>query len=355
MNTLVRGRMGGTEVFADELVSRLHKLHGQNSYVDVLAAKEAPLSSQEQSISLPTIARGTGGWARLKNLIFNSFLGPKLRNFIGPVDIAFYPFSAVTPRLTPNHGAVVTIHDLQHRDLPELFSIGQRIYRHLTYERPAKRARIVTVVSDFSAKSVNEQLGIPFEKIRRIYPGIDHEFFSPSHTKAQESAPRFLYYPARGLPHKNHQALIAAMRIVRESEPTIELVLTGADGDRLGELPQYVRHEGHVPRERVRELYQTAAAVVFPSLYEGFGFPPVEAMASGCPVICSNAGSLPEVCGDAAEIVDPKSPQDIAQGILKVLRNPGTYIARGLENSKRFDWNACALEHDALFTELCES
>lgn len=355
MNTLVRGRMGGTEVFADELVSRLHKVGVHNSYVDVIASTETPLNSATQTISLPTAVAGTGGAARLANLIVNAVRVGNLRKLIGRQDLAFYPFSAVTPRLKPTHGIVVTIHDLQHRDLPELFTLGQRFYRYLTYERPAKSARIVTVVSDFSAESVHSQLGIPFEKIRRIYPGIDHEFFQPKLENSPSSASRFVYYPARGLPHKNHVTLLAAMEIVRASAPDLELVLTGADGDRIGILPDFVRHEGHVSRERVRDLYRTASTVVFPSLYEGFGFPPIEAMASGCPVVVSNAGSLPEVCGDAAEIVIPTDPESIAQGILRVLEDPFPYIKRGIVNAQRFNWDECARSHDELFAELCVS
>lgn len=351
MNTLVRGRMGGTEVYADELVARF-KSSDTLRFVDVLAEGEAPLDSARSSVFLSQARRGTGGLSRFANYLYNIVFAARQGKSIGPVDLAYYPFSAVTPAMKSRRGTVVTIHDLQHRDLPRLFSKSQKIYRNLTYERPARRATKVVVISDFTAQSVMKELGIPVEKLARIYPGIDHEFFTPR--KAIDySRPGFVYYPARGLPHKNHARLFQAFALVREQHPELRLVLSGADQDKLGDLPDFVTHEGHVSRERVRELFRTAHAVTFPSLYEGFGFPPVEAMASGCPVVASNAGSLPEVCGDAAEIVIPTDPESIAQGILRVLTAPSPYIDRGIVNAKRFNWDDCAQSHYELFTELC--
>lgn len=350
MNTLVRGRMGGTEVYADELVARFESSDTLR-FVDVLAEGEAPLDSARPSVFLSQARRGTGGLSRFANYLYNIIFAARQGKTIGPVDLAYYPFSAVTPAVKSRRGTVVTIHDLQHRDLPRLFSTSQKIYRNLTYERPARRATKVVVISDFTAQSVMKELGIPVEQLARIYPGIDHEFFTPR--KAIDySRPGFVYYPARGLPHKNHARLFQAFALVREQHPELRLVLSGADQDKLGDLPDFVTHEGHVSRERVRELFQTAHAVTFPSLYEGFGFPPIEAMASGCPVVTSSAGSLPEVCADAAAVVDPHDAHSIAAGILEVLASPQPYIDAGLINAQRFNWEKTAAEHRQLFLDL---
>ena len=99
-------------------------------------------------------------------------------------------------------------------------------------------------------------------------------------------------------------------------------------------------------------LYRTAAALVFPSLYEGFGQPPLEAMACGCPVVAARAGALPEVCGDAARYVDPVSPESIAEGVADVLDHPGDLVPRGLERAKGFTWEATARGHEAVYREL---
>ena len=109
---------------------------------------------------------------------------------------------------------------------------------------------------------------------------------------------------------------------------------------------------GHVPRPRLVELLQRASALVFPSLYEGFGLPPLEAMACGCPVACSNAGSLPEVCADAACYFDPEDVAQIAKAVRDVLADPDPWRVRGLERAAQFTWERAALAHEDVYREL---
>lgn len=355
MNSLVRGRMGGTEVYADELVPRLGTEADGLFSVDVLTAGQEQHGSNHETVFLPAVSHGTGGVARFVAYCFNSVFSHKLRSLVGNVDIAFYPFSAVTPALKPRVALVTTIHDLQHRDLPHLFSRAQRIYRWLTYEIPARKANAIVVVSDFTRNSVAETLGVSIDKIHLIYPGIDHNFFHPQLKKSEDVSAKYVYYPARGLSHKNHSMLFSAMELVRVKFPELRLVLSGADESLLGQLPAFVRHEGHVSRERVRELMWGAEALVFPSLYEGFGFPPVEAMAAGCPVVASTAGSLPEVCGGAAELVDPNRAESISQGITAVLENRQGYISKGIKNAARFTWESSSSKHAQLFHSLVKT
>ena len=212
------------------------------------------------------------------------------------------------------------------------------------------------VISEFTKQSVHSKLKIPLEKIHLIYPGINHEFFSYTiNSKTSTSSPSFIYYPARALPHKNHARLFEAMEIVRKKYPDLSLVLTGADGSNLGSLPSFVTHKGHITREEVRELYLTASCLVFPSLYEGFGFPPLEAMALGCPVVTSLSGSLKEICKNSAFVIDPLSPEDIARGILEALEEPGKYTQVGIENVAKFNWDIAAREHVELFEMVLEA
>ena len=104
--------------------------------------------------------------------------------------------------------------------------------------------------------------------------------------------------------------------------------------------------------EELADLYRSASALVFPSLYEGFGFPPLEAMASGCPVAVSTGGSLPEVCGDAARYFDPTSVEEMAAAIEDVLAQPENLVERGLARARRFDWEESARGHEAVYREL---
>lgn len=352
LNTYVPGRMGGMGVFAEQLVQHLPAGADGFEFIDVYAQGQSAISWSRPSIHIDAANSGVGALPRLVNFFYNRLFGGHLRKQVGAVDLAYYPLTSVTLGVKPRQGTVMTVHDLQHRELPQNFSWAQRIYRSMTYERAAKRAREVVVISDFTASTVERYLGVPRERIRTIYPGIDHEFFAPVAAGASQSPEEFIYYPARGLPHKNHQVLFAAVAEVRKSRPNLGLVLTGADAHLLGELPEFVTHEGHVSAERVRLLFHTASAVVFPSLYEGFGFPPLEAMASGCPVVCSNVGSLPEVCGDAAELVDPHSVSDVARGIEAVLNAPAGYRERGLRNAQRFTWEKTSAAYVELFSSL---
>jgi glycosyltransferase involved in cell wall biosynthesis len=107
-----------------------------------------------------------------------------------------------------------------------------------------------------------------------------------------------------------------------------------------------------VPREQLASLFRRASALVFPSLYEGFGQPPLEAMASGCPVACSTAGALPEVCGSAARYFDPLSVDEMVEAVLTVLADPDRLVERGLERAAAFTWDACAQAHDRVYREL---
>ena len=125
---------------------------------------------------------------------------------------------------------------------------------------------------------------------------------------------------------------------MRRERPELRLVLTGAGHDRLT-LPDGVESRGHVTLDELVDLYRSAAALVYPSLYEGFGIPCVEAMACGCPVAASDVASIPEVCGDAAVYFDPLDPESIAEGIRAVLDRPPS---GGIERAARFTWDECA-------------
>ena len=137
---------------------------------------------------------------------------------------------------------------------------------------------------------------------------------------------------------------------MRRERPELRLVLTG--GGHAGAVPEGVEARGAVSMEELVGLYRRAAMLVFPSLYEGFGQPPLEAMACGCPVACSDVASLPEVVGDAARLFDPNEPEAIAAAVLDVLAAPEEWSARGLERAKLFSWEATARAHEAVYREL---
>jgi glycosyltransferase involved in cell wall biosynthesis len=138
---------------------------------------------------------------------------------------------------------------------------------------------------------------------------------------------------------------------LRRERPELRLVLTGGGHDGRS-YPDGVEARGLVPGDELVSLYRRAAALVFPSLYEGFAFPPLEAMACGCPVAAADSGSVGEVCGDGARLFDPTRPQEIATAVDDVLRDPAPWAERGLARARTFTWAAAARGHDAAYREL---
>jgi glycosyltransferase involved in cell wall biosynthesis len=177
--------------------------------------------------------------------------------------------------------------------------------------------------------------------------GVDHTLFR---TGDDEREP-FILYPARPWPHKNHARLLEAFTALRETRPRLRLILTGGDLERLDPLPEGVTRLGTVSSERVASLYRRAACLVFPSLYEGFGLPPLEAMACGCPVAAANAAAIPEVCGDAAVLFDPTDVDAIAAGILEADERSQELREKGLARAAEFSWEETARLHEAVYAE----
>jgi glycosyltransferase involved in cell wall biosynthesis len=255
--------------------------------------------------------------------------------------VVHYPFTVPVPRPLRRQAMVQTLHDVQHLDLPHLFSRGERAYRRRFYDEAAKRADVVITMSQFAKRRIVESLGIAPERVVVAHLGVDTAAFVPN-SGVREN---FVLYPARGWEHKNHERLVAAMEILRTRIPGIRLVLTGGALESLGELPHWVDRRGLVSTEELRALYRSASALVFPSLYEGFGLPPLEAMASGCPTAVSNAGSIPEVCGNAAVLFDPLDPDAIADGVEEAIGRHEELSALGAVQVAEFTWKKCGEAH----------
>jgi glycosyltransferase involved in cell wall biosynthesis len=266
-------------------------------------------------------------------------VGAKVAN----LDVVHYALTVPIPRTkTPT---VVTLHDIQHRDLPEFFGPARRSFRRIAYDRAARGATIVVVTSAFVRARAIELLELEPERIHVIPLAVDHTLFRPS---SEEREP-FLLYPARPWPHKNHTRLFEAFAALRETRPRLRLVLTGGDLERLDPLPEGVERWGVVSPAELASLYRRAACLVYPSLYEGFGMPPLEAMASGCPVVASHAGAIPEVCGDAAVLFDPTDAEAIAAAILQVDERREELSERGLAHAAAFTWDETARKHEAVY------
>jgi glycosyltransferase involved in cell wall biosynthesis len=273
---------------------------------------------------------------------------------------------------------VVTIHDMAnlfYEDPPSRARMQLRRYR---FRRGLRRANRVIAVSDATRRDVENLMGVPPERVCRVYNAPDPGFLEhrPGEPEEQQRIMEryqinypFLLYAGNIRRHKNVPRLVEAFAVVREQLAANELyrdLRLVIIGDTISQYPavrqaviksrveHVVRFLGFVPFETLRCFYENAAAFVFPSRYEGFGLPPLEAMACGAPVITSNVSSLPEVVGDAAVLVNPENVFDIARGIRDVLLNDhlrNELIRRGHEQANRFSWERTARQVLEIYLE----
>jgi glycosyltransferase involved in cell wall biosynthesis len=342
--TLVPGEVGGTETYARGLCRALTEV-GTLDYT-VFTPPAAPGAGEGlPEVPVPEYRAARSMPERALAMALARARPTRIRRRLDGVDVLHYALTVAVPKVeTPS---VVTLFDLQHLDLPELFSRAERAYRRFAYEGSARSADAVVVNSQFVRRTVIERLGVPPEHIHTIPLGIDHDRFTPGH---EEREP-FLLYPARPWPHKNHARLFEAFALLREERPELELVLTGG-GHEGRPVPPGVVVRGNVSGEELVSLYRRAACLVFPSLYEGFGQPPLEAMACGCPVAASNIPAIAEACGDAAALFDPNDPDDIAVVVAGVLDAPERFVAAGLERARSFTWHETARRHEDVYRAI---
>ena len=340
MLTLVPGGMGGSETYARELTRQLATADG----VHATAFVPVTATGFSEGIAEHPITQVRGGAStleRLRAMATATVFAPAIRREMRAAQVVHFPFTVAAPRPSRGQAFVQSLHDVQHLDLPQLFSRAELAYRRHFYEGAARRADAVITISEFAKRRMVELLGVSANKIHVAHLAVDVEQFTPNLGPREN----FVLYPARGWQHKNHARLIEAMRIVRMQRPDMRLVLTGGALDGLGDLPEWVDRRGLVSSDELKTLYRKAAVLAFPSLYEGFGLPPLEAMASGCPVAASNAGSIPEVCGEAAILYNPSDIDSIAEGILDARRRAADLTAAGLEHVRKFSWEACRDVH----------
>lgn len=345
--TLVPGVVGGSETYARELCRALARAGGLQYRVFLPSvAPDAARGLPSAVVREYRASRTMPG--RVAAMSLAALAPRRLRRALrlGELDAIHFPLSVMLPPVD-RPPAATSVLDLQHEVFPQLFSRAELAYRRRVYGWTVRRSRIVITISEHARETLIERYGLEPERVRAIHLGVDHERFAPAGRERQP----FLLYPANRWPHKNHERLFRAFALVRRERPELRLVLTGSGHEGYA-TPAGVEARGHVSPGDLVELYRTAAALVYPSLYEGFGIPPVEAMACGCPVAVSRVASLPEVCGDAAVYFDPASVEDIARGIAEVLDRPPP---GGIERAARYTWDECARRHDAVYGELSAS
>ncbi|GGK70829.1 glycosyltransferase family 4 protein [Rufibacter glacialis] len=273
---------------------------------------------------------------------------------------------------------VVTIHDAYHLAFWHTLTLAQKVYAPVVMRAATKLSDQVVTVSNFSRQEIIHHTKCSPDKVKVIYNGLDHTLFRPSFSEnARETLQRamphlpekYLLYVGNVKPHKNLITLLRAYaKLSPEVRETYGLVLVGKKEGFLTPdqevfsfleqepgLAQRVHFTGYVPDPLLPFLYNCASLSVFPSLYEGFGLPPLESMACGCPVLASNAASIPEVCGQAAMYFNPLHPEELTSQIELVLREERLQQElrqKGFEQSQKFSWESSAHQHIQLFHTL---
>lgn len=268
---------------------------------------------------------------------------------------------------------VVTIHDTYHMANWNTLSLPQKIFAKYFLKAATKQSDVVITVSKFSKEEIIKFTGVSTDKVRVIYNGINHSNFNQtdmtfpySRKGIMEFPEKYILYVGNVKPHKNLSVLIKAYsKLSEEMRSTYKLLIVGKkDGFITGDtyltkllndniqLKETIIFTGFVEDADLPKLYSYASLFVFPSLYEGFGFPPLEAMACGCPVIASSSASMPEICGGGAAYFNPKDSAALAELITKVLGSKvslDSLIEKGFDQASKYNWRKAAVGHIKVF------
>ncbi|MBI1896304.1 MAG: glycosyltransferase [Acidobacteria bacterium] len=284
----------------------------------------------------------------------NEVLGAELN--AGVYDVLFCPLLVLDPHRPPVPSAVM-IPDLQHEFFPEFFDGSTLSWRRQTYGPSSSYATHLFTLSEHSKRTIVEKFRVDPRKIEVVHLDVDPEFRepapqTPSHEFESLRLPReYVIFPANFWPHKNHSNLLAAMQIVIRARPELSLVLTGSDIGRA-DVERHVRElglernvvfAGYLDRRLLAELYRRSQALVYPTRFEGFGIPILEAFHTGTPVLTSTAESCREIGEGAVLVVDELDPQDIAAGLERLLGDPPLrqeLIAAGHRRARNFSWES---------------
>lgn len=285
---------------------------------------------------------------------------PRIERWTGPVDVVHGTNFIGPPAAAP---VVVTIHDLTFVRYPELCTPDTLRYPR-SIRRALERGAHVQVDSDFVGAEVRDAFGLDAGRVSRIYPGLSAIGEDVGARPRPSGRPRTVLALGTIEPRKNTPALVAAFDRVAATDRELELLIVGPDGWGADELTDAIaaahhrdriRRLGWVDTTRRAQLLADATVFAYPSRYEGFGFPPLEAMAAGVPVVATRAGSIPEVVGNAAELVEPDDVDALAGALDRVLTDDGRrreLITRGRDQIRRYSWTRTTTDLVELYRKL---
>lgn len=347
------GKVGGSEIYCRELCRAL----ASRPEVSLRLVLHRSAGDALEGVA-ERVLTGRGEWSQWERLRGEN---GAVRTLARHADVVFSPANFV-PVLPPGRPEVATIHDLQHAWFPEHFTRRKWLEREALFRWTARRARLIAI-SEFTRADVARRYG---GRVTTVLEGVDlakrpsAEAVAACRAALPVRGP-FFYYPATDNAHKDHETLLRALAATQRRD--VGLVLTGARSARWAGLEalarelgvgERVHHLGFVPHEQVFALLSASSGLVFPSRFEGFGLPLLEAMHCGAPVVAARAASIPEVAGDAAVLVAPGDVAGFARAMDQLLAEPertAAQVARGHANLNRFSWDRCAEGTARVFAE----
>jgi len=349
----------GTENYSLNIIKALARVDKKNRYV--LYFNKIPRFFEIGQTNFSTkVLPSTRFWTQGR-LAFECFLRPP--------DILFVPAHTIPVIRRPTLKTVVTVHDLGAQFLAEYHKYPQKIYLNWSTEYVSRFATHLISISKSTKKDLTSTLKVPGKKISVVYEGVDRGVFYPRTKEEIERVKatyglsrRYFLYVGTIQPRKNLARLISAFAKAKLRET--DLVLVGSQGWLTSEInaapkkfsvSERVRFLDYVEDEDLVALYSGAIALTFPSLYEGFGLPILEALATNCPVLTSNLGAMAEVAGEAALLVDPENESEITSGLKKLSSDgPGRtrLIEKGVQRVAEFSWERAAKETLRVFEKV---
>ncbi|MFA6423643.1 MAG: glycosyltransferase family 1 protein [Patescibacteria group bacterium] len=350
---VAKERMTGTEYYSLQVILGLARIDHENQYILYSPRPiynklgQLPSNFTVKVIPFPKL------WSQIR-LSFEIMKRPK-------IDVWFFPAHTI-PIIAPKN-SVVTLHDLGFKYYPELYTPFERFYHNWCMNFSAKWAKKIIAISNFTKSDlIKNYPKIDANKISVIYHGYDKNLYRKLKPGEQETPPiaeKYFFFIGRIEKKKNIVNLIEAFKLLsKEKDFNHKLVLAGSLGygydeikEKIDNLPLKVKESivelGYVKLEEVPRWLRNAEAFVFPSNFEGFGMPIIEAMACGTPVIASNTTSIPEVAANAAILINPQKPFELTAAMSKIIHNSRErykYINLGKERAEEFDWDKCAHE-----------
>ncbi len=351
----------GVQRAAMNMVLTLLRFDRENEYI--LFAGQSELKQQEWNYpNVKIVMSNLRTGDTFRNVLWEQFVLPRLARQY-KVDILHSPANMAP--LFYKGKSIVHVHDLCFIVNPQWYSVAFRNWYRFVIPRIVKKATRVVTNSNNSRNDLLQYCKVGLDNISLVYWAVD-DFFMQKESLDPIDRPRkdYILYVGSLEPRKNIKLLVEAYGILRKKNPEIktQLILIGGESPLFAEFSLSILEfkediilAGFVDEENLRNYYREAKFVVYPSLYEGFGFPPLEAMASGTPVVTSHSSSLPEVVGDAALTVDAYDARELTEAMYQLLNNPilrETLIRKGYERVKKFTWERVVRKILAIYHQV---